>query len=243
MKTDEFRRKPMTTGTWISSGSPVIAEMAARYPFDWLLLDFEHGGAPEAALPDLLRATTHQRPAIVVRVPALDPILISRALDWGADGIMIPHVHSAKEAVLCVAATRYPPHGSRGYSSSVRTYGYGINPPADPSLVQPLVFAQIEDEEGVRNSYAVAAVSGIDVLFVGPADLRLALAGNQATNTMTFEAAIRQVANAAVTHRKQAGILIRDYNQIGTLKKAGFSCLAIDSDIGILRAGYKRLTE
>ncbi|MCO5239420.1 MAG: aldolase/citrate lyase family protein [Chitinophagaceae bacterium] len=240
---DQFKAKHLQFGTWISSGSPVVAELASYFSIDWLLFDFEHGNAGEAQVLEMLRAVASQPVTVIVRVAALDPAIISRILDWGADGIMLPHVRSADEALRCVSAMRYPPHGTRGYSSSVRAYRYGTDVPAEAVKIKPLFFAQIEDMAGVQNSREIAAVDGVDVLFVGPSDLRLDLEHNPAARIVSFESAIQQVADAANTHHKRAGILLRDYSALKRMQALGFSSVAIDSDIGILRAGYKKIAE
>ena len=92
-------------GTWLSVGSPVIAEVAALCGFDWVLLDLEHGSAPEAAIPDQLRALRGSQTKGIVRVGAPHPDLIARVLDWGADGVMVPHVNSVAEAAAQPATT------------------------------------------------------------------------------------------------------------------------------------------
>jgi 2-keto-3-deoxy-L-rhamnonate aldolase RhmA len=236
-----IRENDFALGTWISTGSPVVAEIACQYPIDWILLDFEHGATSTATLPEILRGIVHLNPAAIVRVPEFSPSLIARALDWGGDGIMLPHVRSAVEAARCVQAMRYPPAGIRGYSSSVRAYGYGTTTPTDLSTIRPRLFAQIEDADGVFAAEAIAAVDGVDVLFVGPADLKLALATAAAPQQFTFEDALRQVADAAAAHGKQAGILLRDHTQIQPMKSLGYTCIAVDSDIALLRQGYERL--
>jgi len=241
MKTTHVRENAFSLGTWISSGSPVVAELASQYPFDWILIDFEHGAASDASIPEMLRGASPGQPAVIVRVPELQPSLIARALDWGADGIMLPHVRSAQEARQCVQAMHYPPHGYRGYSSSVRAYGYGTAAPADPAKVQPLLFAQIEDLAGVNDSEAIAAIAGVDVLFVGPADLKLALANETMPEKPTFDDAVRTVAAAAAMHGKRAGILLRDHTQVQPMHSLGYSCIAVDSDIALLRQGYEQL--
>lgn len=170
---DKFRSPAPCIGTWLSLGSAVVAEMASQCGFDWLLIDMEHGSMAEPAVLPMLQALQSHKVAAVVRIPSHEPSMIARVLDWGADGIMAPHVSSTAEAKNLVRATRYPPDGIRGYSSTVRAYGYGTQ--SADGTTQPLLLAQIECLEGVRNAEAIAGVPGVDVLFVGPADLQLSL--------------------------------------------------------------------
>lgn len=242
MKQTTIRDDDFSLGTWVSTGSPVVAELACQFPFDWLLIDFEHGAASPAVLPEILRGVSHCKPAVIVRLPAMNAADIAHVLDWGADGIMLPHVRSAEEAKACVAAMYYPPNGSRGYSSSVRAYGYGTDVPTDPTTVKPLFFAQIEDLAGVERADEIATVEGVDVLFLGPADLKLALATEKAPDKPDMETAINRVVAAANQHGKRAGILVRDHQTIGQLQQTGFSCLAVDSDIAILKEGYRLIS-
>ncbi len=221
-------------GTWLSSGSPVVAELAAQCGFDWLLLDMEHGCLPEADLLSNLRATGGSDAMIVVRVPTHEAGLIGRALDWGADAIMVPHVETAGEARELVRAMRYPPEGARGYSRSVRAYGYGLSAP--DTRVGPLLFAQIESAKGIANVDAIASVSGVHVLFIGPADLKLSLSTEPAAPS--YAEALDSVIRASKTHGVHAGILIRNRNDTETTLGQGFTRIAVDSDISILRAGF-----
>ncbi len=233
-------RKPQL-GTWLSIGSPVIAELAAESGFDWLLFDLEHGCGSEAALLGQLQALRGSNAAAIVRVGAPHADLIGRVLDWGADGIMIPHVSTVAEAEACVRALRYPPHGTRGFSRSVRAYGYGLHPPDAASLPQPVLFTQIENIEAVENARAIAAVDGVDVLFVGPADLQFDLRARAPSATRDFAGCLQHVAQAAAEAGKACGILVRDRAELPRLRELGFTHLAIDSDLGVLRAGYQRI--
>lgn len=224
-------------GTWLTSGSPAVAELAAQCGLDWLLFDMEHGCLAEADLLANLRAVNGQGAFLVVRVPTHEAGLIGRVLDWGADAIMAPHVESAAQAHALVEAMRYPPKGVRGYSRSVRAFGYGLLPPE----ADPLLFVQIESAEGVLHVDAIAAVDGVDVLFVGPADLKLSLSSSPAA--LSYEEALAAVAGAAQMHGIQAGILVRDRQDIPHLLHAGFGRIAVDSDLAILRAGFLSIGE
>ncbi len=234
MNTARLREQQPHLGTWLSIGSPVIAELAAECGFDWLLFDLEHGCASESALFAQLQAIRGTNVAAIVRVGAPHADLIARVLDRGADGIMVPHVASAAEAEHCVQAAHYPPRGRRGFSRSVRASGYGLRP---PTTEPPLIFAQIENIEGVESAREIAKVDGIDVLFVGPADLRFDLAARPAQATRDFDACLREVATAG----KPCGILVRDRAEADKLRQLGFTHLAFDSDLGILRAGYQSI--
>jgi 2-dehydro-3-deoxyglucarate aldolase/4-hydroxy-2-oxoheptanedioate aldolase len=117
---------PSRIGTWLSFGSPAIAELAALAGFHWVLLDLEHGCATDAAIPDQLRAMRGTPTEAIVRVGAPHPDLIGRLLDWGAHGLMVPHVDTPEQAEAIVRATRYTPRGHRGVSRTVRSTGYGL---------------------------------------------------------------------------------------------------------------------
>lgn len=234
--------RQLLRGTWIASGSPVVAELAAESGFDWLLLDLEHGCLTESGVLHSLMAVKGTAAKPIIRVGKTDPVLIARLLDWGAAGIMLPHVSTPFQAQQCLEAMYYPPEGHRGYTSSARAFGYGIRPPDNVSAYpRPLLLAQIEDYEGVQQAEAIAAVPGVDVLFVGPSDLKLNLSAYAAP--IHFGDALSKVSSAAALHQKQAGILVRDPADIPGLRNIGYSCLALGSDLGVLRKGFKEMTE
>lgn len=232
-----LRQTRFHLGTWLSIGSPVITELAGLCGFDWLLLDLEHGCGGEAALFQNLQALRGSRSAAIVRVGAPHPDLIQRVLDWGADGVMIPHVDTVEAARACLRAVRFPPNGHRGSSRSVRACGYGLEVP-DISL-QPFVIAQIESVEAVINIAEIADVEGIDALFVGPSDLTFDL--HASGSTLTYDACLCAVANAVRVSGKQAGLLTRNEKDVSELAVKGFTLQAVESDIAILRQRYKDL--
>jgi 2-keto-3-deoxy-L-rhamnonate aldolase RhmA len=223
-------------GTWLSVGSPVIAELAALCGFDWVLIDLEHGNASEAAVPDQLRALRGSATKGIVRVGAPHPDLIARVFDWGADGIMVPHVNSAAEAGRIVEAAHYAPRGRRGYSRSVRAYDYGLRSPEERPA--PIIMAQIETIEGVSHAEEIARVDGVDVLFVGPADLQHDLKHATAPAPGDFAQCLALVVAAARGAGKRAGILVRDPADVARHGALGFTYLAIDSDLAILRKAW-----
>ena len=237
----KLREQKLHLGTWISSGSPVLAEIAAESGFDWLLFDMEHGFGSEESLFGQLMATKGTGAAAIVRVGAPHPDLILRVLDRGADGVMIPHVSSVEEAERCVQAVHYPPRGRRGYSRSVRACNYGLQPPE--TTIPPLVVAQIETIEGVENAESIAAVDGVDVLFVGPADLNFDLAARPDQRPVDYAGCLELVVAAATGQGKQCGILLRNQADMETLRNLGYTLMAVDSDLGILRNRYQTILQ
>src|SRR5436190_17782908 len=149
-------------GTWLSIGSSAVAELAGMCGFDWLLFDLEHGCQTDAALPDQLRALRGTSTQAIVRVGAPHADLISRVLDWGADGIMVPHVNSAAQAEHIVQAAHFAPRGHRGAARTVRTCDYGLKPPPTDTA-RPLIMAQIETVEAVKHVEEISRVEGINV--------------------------------------------------------------------------------
>lgn len=238
------RRTEPFIGTWLSIGSPIIAELAAAAGFDWLLFDLEHGAHSDAVLMGNLQAIKGSAALAIVRVGAPHPDLILRALDWGSAGIMVPHVESAAEAATCLQAMHYPPRGRRGISRSARVYEYGLRAmPAPPDLPVPLLFAQIETLQGIERVEEIAAVDGVDVLFVGPADLAfdLAIRGQGGKCQPAYETCLERVASAAQRAGKRAGILVRSMDDLPSLRRQGFTHFAVESDLGIVRSRYQQM--
>ena len=227
-------------GTWLSSGSPVIAELAALCGFDWVLIDLEHGSGTEATVPDQLRALRGSSTQGIVRIGAPHADLIARILDWGAHGIMIPHVNSAAEAGRIIRAAHYAPRGQRGISRSVRAYDYGVNPPGE-AMPGPRIIAQIETVEAVKRAAEIARVDGVDVLFIGPSDLQSDLKHHGDFSVGDYAQCLRTVAANARDAGKAAGILVRDVAELQSHHELGFTHIAVDSDLSILRKGWQKI--
>ncbi len=238
MNAARLREQKLHLGTWLSSGSPVIAELAALIGLDWLLLDLEHGCTSESSLLPLLQAIRSSKTAGIVRVGAPHVDLISRVLDWGAHGIMVPHVDSAAAAEAIVQAAHYAPRGGRGYSRSVRAHDFGLRPPEETPA--PILMAQIESIEGVNRAAEIAQVDGIDLLFVGPADLQFDLKNRAGSAPGDFAHCLGVVTAAAKSAGKQAGILLRDPTELLHHRDLGFTHIAVDSDVSILRKAWQQ---
>ena len=225
-------------GTWLSTGSPAIAELAGIVGFNWVLIDLEHGNATETAIPDQLRALRGSPTKGIVRVGAPHADLIARVLDWGAHGIMVPRINSAAEAEHIVQAAHYLPRGKRGYSRTVRAHDYGLRTPEEAPA--PILMAQIETIVGVNHATEIAEVDGIDVLFVGPADLQFDLNHRVADAPGDFPQCIEKVVAVAKCAGKQTGILVRDSAEVQKHLDLGFTHIAVESDLSILRKAWQQ---
>src|SRR5438876_5787065 len=164
-------------GLFLDLGSPTSAEICAAAGYDWLLVDLEHGAATEADLLGLLHAVEVRGGTALVRPQSGERLRIGRALDAGAAGIMIPRLDSVEHAREALTFLRYPPAGVRGVAIRVRGAGLGSvgHGAVDTINERVLGIVQIESLGALREVDAIAAIDGVDVLFVGPADLTHAL--------------------------------------------------------------------
>lgn len=225
-------------GLWCSLGSALTTEIIAGSGVDWLLIDGEHS-------PNDLRSTVAQLQAAAafpceaaVRLPSDDPNLIKQFMDGGARSLMIPNVKSADQARAIVAAMTYAPGGIRGFSVGHRANAFGrIKAYHANARTHQLLAAQIECATGVANARAIAEVAGVDVLFVGPGDLSTNLGAMGNPNAAHVQEAIASVLAAARVAGKAAGILAPNQDDARRYIAAGFTMVAVGSDLGLLARG------
>lgn len=231
-------------GTWLSLGHADAAEMAALAGFDWLLLDHEHGASDWRDLQHQLQAAAAGGgAATVLRVGAVDAVVFKRALDLGVHGLMVPDVRDAQAAQQLVDLARVPPLGRRGAATSTRNCAYGRDYAQYVATINERLWlmAQIESIDGLAQAEAIAAVDGIDVLFVGPTDLGIALGlGAGTPSDPAFRDVLARVAQAAAAHGKAAGVLARDAAQARDYRALGYSVIAMGSDRGLLAQGMRQ---
>lgn len=160
-------------GLWNDSASPLAAEILAGSGADMVLFDGEHGPIGIESIVSLLQAAAPYPATSIVRVPWNDPVLIKQFLDAGAQNLIVPMVGSAAEAAAAVSAMRYPPRGVRGIGAALARSSRWGRVPDYVQRAHELVscVVQIETADGARNAAEIAAVDGVDAVFVGPADL------------------------------------------------------------------------
>jgi 4-hydroxy-2-oxoheptanedioate aldolase len=231
-------------GMWLTLCSPAATEVAAGAGFDWLLIDMEH--APNE-LPDVahhLRAAEGGTAEPVVRVPWNEPVVVKRALDTGARSLLFPFVQSAEEARQAVRATRYPPDGIRGVSGVSRATRYGrVADYYDRAAGELCVLVQIETRKAVAAIEEIAAVPGVDGLFIGPADLSADLGFKANWSGAEAWGAIIAAGERIQKAGKAAGFLSAREEDCRRVLAAGFGFVAVGTDTGMLARGTDALVK
>jgi 2-dehydro-3-deoxyglucarate aldolase/4-hydroxy-2-oxoheptanedioate aldolase len=222
-------------GTFLGLGCALAAEACALAGFDWLLADLEHGGGSESTLVgQQLAADAHGVP-MVVRVESRDRIRAGRVLDLGAAGVMFPRLETAAEVVDAVGHLRYPPAGDRGVATYNRACGFGLHPEhLDTANDRTVCVVQVESRHAVEQVEDMAAVPGVDVLFIGPRDLShdLGVPGDLAAPA--FREAVGHVLAAADAAGVAVGILAPDAATARRYADQGFRFIGIGSDATLL---------
>ncbi|MDB5998715.1 MAG: 2-dehydro-3-deoxyglucarate aldolase [Rhizobacter sp.] len=231
-------------GCWCSLGNLVSTEVLGLAGFDWLLLDAEHAPNDVVSLIPQLMALKDSVSAAVVRPPSNDTVIIKRLLDAGFHNFLVPFVESAQEARNAVAATRYPPQGVRGVSVSQRSNRYGSVPDYWTRINDNIaVVVQIESRAGVAAAAEIAAVDGIDALFIGPSDLAAGFGHFGEPNHPEVQDAMAQVLAAAKAGGKPLGILSPAEADARRYLAQGMTLVAVGSDLGVLRMGTQALAD
>ena len=229
-------------GTWLNLGSSITAEIAAHSGFDWLLVDTEHGVGEHESLVSQLQGISGSACAGLVRVAVNDPARFKRVLDLGAHGVMVPWVGSEREAREAVAAARYAPRGLRGAASTTRATRFGQRPFLDlyeRAHEETVTIIQIEQTEALDEVESIAAIDGVDVLFVGPLDLSVSLGIPMQFDHPDFIAALRRVSEAAAAEGKAAGFLTQNPDHVASWKAMGFTFIAFGSDGAMVSQGMQ----
>lgn len=226
-------------GVWCSLASSLTTEIVAGSGADWLLIDGEHSPNDlRSIMAQLQAAAAFPTCEAAVRLPSDDPNLIKQMMDIGARSLMIPNVRTAGQAAAIVAAMRYAPDGIRGFSVGHRANAFGrIKNYHATARDQQLLAVQIECEKGVANAAEIASVPGVDVLFVGPGDLSTNMNAMGNPGAAPVQAAIAAVVQAARAQGKAAGILAPQQADAERYLAAGFTMVAVGSDLGLLARG------
>lgn len=230
-------------GMWVCSGSPLVAEICAGAGLDWLLIDMEHSPNGLESVLAQLQAVAGAPVTTVVRVPVGDTVTIKQVLDLGAQNLLVPMVDTAEQAAQLVQAVRYPPRGRRGVGSALarsarwnRVEDYLAD--ADDHVA---LFVQVETVEGVRNAAAIAAVDGVDGVFVGPSDLAASMGLLGAQTHPEVVSAVLRTFEAVRATGTPVGVNAFDPDAAQRYLDAGASFVLVGADVTLLARGSEAL--
>jgi 2-keto-3-deoxy-L-rhamnonate aldolase RhmA len=225
-------------GTWLSAASPLLAEAAGLAGFDWGVVDMEHSPLDLMGVVQMLQALGNTRLVPVVRVPWNDSVATKRVLDAGAATVLFPFIQNAEEAARAVASTRYPPEGHRGMAGMSRAAGYGTRTDYLRTANRGVgVVVQLETPQALAALDEIAAVPGVDALFVGPADLSAAMGH---VGSPTHPAVMTLMTDAARRARalgKPIGTVGGNPEVVTRYRASGYDFIAVASDLGLLMRG------
>ncbi len=219
-------------GCWLNLGSSITAEIVGQAGFDWVLIDIEHGAGSEQDLLHQLQALEHTPAAPVVRVESYERQRFHRALDLGAEGIMCPQVRNIKEAIIAADALHYPPTGTRGIAKMIRASGFGtkFDEYQQDSVDNIIGILQIETVDILNCLDEVANLEAIDVLFIGPSDLSMALGVFGEFDHPRFIEAVTDTVKAASKAGKATGILLSSPKDFQKYHQMGIRVIACGAD-------------
>ena len=223
-------------GLWVSIPDPGVVEMLAGCGYDWLLLDTEHSPMDAVATLPLMQAAAPYPVSTIVRPGWNNPVEIKKLLDCGAQTLLIPYVQSAEEARAAVAAVRYPPRGIRGVAGATRASRYGaITDYGKRADEEICLLLQIETAEALKHIEEIAAVDGVDGIFIGPADLAASMGHPGEPSHPEVRAAVVDAVRRIVAAGLPPGFLSLDESFLAEVAEAGGKFIAIGVDAVLLR--------
>lgn len=221
-------------GTFICLPSPESAELFAEIGYDWLIVDTEHGPFDVLTAQRMLQAVGRRCPC-VVRVPSNEDVWVKKALDIGAAGVLVPLVNSPEIAARVAQACRYAPDGTRGMGlARAQRYGVGFEDYVAGANREIAAIVQAEHIEAVDRIEAIAAVPGIDAIFVGPYDLSASMGKPGQVRDPEVQTAIRRVRDAALKAGRRLGIYCSDAESARDFVRQGFTLIGMSTDLNYL---------
>lgn len=235
-------RAPLV-GTWLKLDTLETVEIAASVGLDFVIVDCEHALISTSTLRSMLAVASREALRVYVRVARADSPLAALAMDQGADGIVVPNVHTEADAISAVSHMRFAPRGARGLSNSGRAGQWGaigVDQYMNGQDQRVRLLMQIESPQAVENAVAIAAVPGVDGLLVGPADLQASVRSSP-TSPIMEELLGRLESDCA-----RLGILLAtaasgDVVGARELVRRGYQMVAMSSDVGLLRSAMAAL--
>ena len=223
-------------GLWCSLCSNIAVDVLRDAGFDWLLLDTEHSPNEIPDLLSQLQACEGGTATPIIRPAWNDTVLIKRCLDIGAQTLLVPYVQNAEEAKRAVQAVRYPPAGVRGVSVAARASRFGrVAGYLGKANAEVCLLVQVETRAAMAELEAIAAVEGVDGVFIGPSDLAASLGHIGDPAHPEVQAALLDCVTRLKAAGRPAGILTANEDEVRRYIGWGYTFVAVGSDIGVLR--------
>ncbi|MBM4307890.1 MAG: aldolase [Deltaproteobacteria bacterium] len=220
-------------------GAPVVF---ASVGYDFVLIDMEHGNYNMETIAYMIRGAKSAGIAPIIRVPHLETFFISRVLDAGAEGIMVPMTSTKEQAEAIARYSKYTPIGQRGFGTQTGQTDYKPLKALEfmkEANEHTLIIAQIETKEAIQNVEAILSVEGIDVGLIGPNDLSISLGIPDQMESEVLAQAIEKVVETAKKKGKATGIHIGNTELVRKWRAKGMTVLACSTDIGFMYSGSK----
>ena len=246
MKTtkEKLKNGDVALGAWNMIPHPNVAEMMAGEDFDWICVDMEHTAQEIQTLENIARAVKGSGTDLLVRLPSCDDVAAKKALDCGADGIIVPCVNTKEEAERAVAIAKYPPDGIRGASLARCTdYGRNFQGYFKEANQKVLVVIMLEHIDAVKNVNEILSVPGIDATFIGPYDLSSSMELAGQLDHPEVLAAQKTLLDACIKHGVSPGfhIVPNDPPQVAKRIEMGFRFIALGLDTGFIIEGCRAM--
>ncbi len=240
---DKLRNGELLIGTLISLPSPEITEILAETGFDWLFIDAEHGAFNPQQAQTMLQAASPC--PCVIRIPAGDEIWIKKALDIGADGIIVPQVNTAEQAEKIVKCCKYSPEGTRGVGiGRAHKYGIEFEDYIKNANQQTAIILQAESQDALDNIDAIVKVKGIDAILIGPYDLSASLDKIGEVTDQIVQDAINKIAKTCQDADIKLGFFGVNADTVKPYIEKGFTLITVGVDsMFIIKSANETLAE
>jgi len=241
LRTKLAKGKPVY-GMWITLEAPSLTEIGVAMGLDWIVIDAEHGHLDWKEIVEHLRAAVRSGTVVLVRITEDNHGLIKRALDLGADGIIVPHVETAAQLRKIVKMAHFPPAGTRGIGAERATcwgqcFPQHIEEAAEHTLVVPL----IESVEGIKNLPEMLKVDGVEIFWFGPADHSASAGYAGQWEGPGIAGQITESIHRITKAGKNAGILVRNEEDMALRKSQGVRVIGLGMDASLIIASLRRM--
>jgi len=233
-----------TFGMWVTLESPNVLEAAVTLGIDWVVIEMEHGHLDWRDVINHLRVVSGTSTAAIVRVAELRRETIQRALDLGADGIIVPMIGTADELEKAFVFGRYPPRGVRGVAGErCVKWGLETGPYLQAANDETLIIPLLESRTAVENTESILRVLGLEAIFFGPADMSASYGHLGEWEGGPVADSIRMIREKAASRNIARGILARTLDEAVTRRAEGFNMIALGADINLMIASLRRVLE